>query len=57
MMPLKGRVLMCGGVVEHFPIIAELLRERIDGEVFVPPRPQLTGAYGAALFAKELDEC
>ncbi len=55
MMPLKGRILMCGGVVEHFPIIAELLRERIDGEVIVPPRPQLTGAYGAALFAKELD--
>ena len=56
MMPIKGTVLMCGGVVEYFPIIAELLRERVDGEVIVPPRPQLNGAYGAALFAMEMDQ-
>lgn len=54
MAPIEGTVLMCGGVVEYFPIIAELLKERINGEVFVPPRPQLTGAYGAALFAREM---
>ncbi len=54
MMPISGTVLMCGGVVEYFPIVAELLKERINGEVIVPPKPQLTGAYGAALFAKEM---
>ena len=55
MTPIKGTVLMCGGVVEYFPIIAELFKERINGNVIIPPRPQLTGAYGAALFAREMD--
>ena len=56
MAPIEGTVLMCGGVVEHFPIIAEIFKERINGEVIVPPRPQLTGAYGAALFAREMEQ-
>lgn len=55
MTPIEGTVLMCGGVVEYFPIIADLLQERIKGKVIVPPRPQLTGAYGAALFAREIE--
>ena len=55
MAPIEGTVLICGGVVEYFPVIAELLKERINGEVIVPPRPQLTGAYGAALFAREME--
>ncbi len=56
MTPIEGTILMCGGVVEYFPIIAELFEQRIKGKVVVPPRPQLTGAYGAALFAKEMDQ-
>ena len=52
MIPLSGTVLLCGGVVEYYPLIADLFRERISGEVIVPPDPQLTGAYGAALFAR-----
>ncbi len=55
MTPIEGTVLICGGVVEYFPIVAELLKERIKGNIFVPPRPQLTGAYGAALLARERD--
>ena len=52
MIPFEGRVLLCGGVVEYYPFIADLFKERISGEVIVPPHPQLTGAYGAALFAR-----
>lgn len=53
MVPLEGTILLCGGVVEHFPFIKNIFRERTSGEVIVPPNPQLTGAYGAALFARE----
>jgi predicted CoA-substrate-specific enzyme activase len=53
MIPFKGPVLMCGGVVTYFPFIADILSNRISGEVIVPRMPQLTGAYGAALFARD----
>lgn len=53
MAPLENRVLLCGGVVEYYPFIADLFKARISGEVIVPPHPQLTGAYGAALLALE----
>ncbi|MFC2014043.1 acyl-CoA dehydratase activase [Chloroflexota bacterium] len=53
MIPLADLVLLCGGVVEHNPIIMDIIRARISGEVIVAPHPQLTGAYGAALFACE----
>ncbi|RLB08437.1 MAG: 3-hydroxyacyl-ACP dehydratase, partial [Deltaproteobacteria bacterium] len=35
---------------------AELFEKRINGKVIVPPKPQLTGAYGAALFAREIGQ-
>jgi len=54
MIPLVDTVLLCGGVVEYFPIVADIFKARISGEVIVPPHPQLTGAYGAALFARQL---
>jgi predicted CoA-substrate-specific enzyme activase len=54
MFPLDGTVLLCGGVVEYFPIVVEIFKKRVTGDVIVPPHPQLTGAYGAALFAREL---
>jgi predicted CoA-substrate-specific enzyme activase len=54
MIPLADTVLLCGGVVEYFPVVADIFKARISGEVIVPPHPQLTGAYGAALFAREL---
>jgi predicted CoA-substrate-specific enzyme activase len=53
MIPLADTILLCGGVVAWFPIVAEIFREQVTGEVIVPPHPQLTGAFGAALFARE----
>ena len=53
MIPLADTIVLCGGVVAYFPIIADIFREQVTGEVIVPPYPQLTGAFGAALFARE----
>lgn len=53
MLPLTAPVVLCGGVVAHNHIIVDIFRERVSGDVIVPPHPQLTGAYGAALFARE----
>jgi predicted CoA-substrate-specific enzyme activase len=54
MVPLSDTTLLCGGVVAWFPIVAEIFREHVSGEVIVPPYPQLSGAFGAALFAREI---
>ncbi len=51
MAPLTGNVVLTGGVVAHNPTIAELLAERVEGQVVVAPHPQFTGALGAALLA------
>jgi len=51
--PMEGNVVMSGGVVGHNPYFVEMFRERIGKDIFVPPLPQLTGAFGAALYAKE----
>lgn len=53
--PLDGTVILTGGVVEHNPILAEALAERLKSSVLVPPHPQLTGAFGAALYSLEED--
>lgn len=52
--PLSGKVVATGGVVAHNPIVQEILSEAIGGEVLCPPKPQLSGALGAALYALEL---
>ena len=51
---LTGRVIMTGGVVAFNGIVAELLSARARVEVEIAPHPQEMGAFGAALFAKEL---
>ena len=51
--PLSGRIVMSGGVVAHNPFLVKLFEERVSREIFVPPLPQLTGAFGAALYAYE----
>jgi predicted CoA-substrate-specific enzyme activase len=51
---LTGRVIMTGGVVAFNGIVAELLSARSGVEVEVAPHPQEMGAFGAALFAREL---
>ena len=54
MLPLSATILLSGGVVEFNPIVADIFKERVKAEIIVPPHPQLTGALGAALFAREL---
>lgn len=51
--PLRGKIVATGGVVAHNPIVRELLSEAIGTHVLSPPDPQLSGALGAALYAKE----
>ncbi|GAB4276705.1 MAG: acyl-CoA dehydratase activase [Deferrisomatales bacterium] len=51
--PLGGFIVLSGGVVAAFPIVAELLAARTGGRVEVPPAPQYLGAFGAALVARE----
>lgn len=50
---LLGEVVLTGGVVAHNRILVEMLEEQLEIEISVPPFPQLTGAFGAALFALE----
>jgi predicted CoA-substrate-specific enzyme activase len=51
--PLSGSVVMSGGVVAHNPFLVKLFEESVGREIFVPPLPQFTGAFGAALYAFE----
>ncbi len=46
-------VVMSGGVVDHNPIVVEIMKDLSGGDVRVPMHPQLCGAVGAALYAKE----
>jgi len=54
--PLEGDIVMSGGVVAHNPFFVTMFEERLGQKIFVPPLPQLTGAFGAALFALETKE-
>lgn len=52
---LTGEVVLTGGVVAHHPVVVDLLAEACGSCIpLVPPEPQLIGALGAALFAREL---
>ncbi len=50
---VQGAMVLTGGVVAHNRVLADLLAESFATEAKVPPDPQLTGAFGAALFAME----
>jgi predicted CoA-substrate-specific enzyme activase len=50
---LSGKIIMTGGVVAHNPEIVRIASDLIKAEIFVPPMPQMTGALGAALIARE----
>jgi predicted CoA-substrate-specific enzyme activase len=52
--PLEGNIVMTGGVVAYNPFFVSMFEEKLRKKVFVPPLPQLTGAFGAALYALEL---
>ena len=51
--PLTGDVVMTGGVIAHNPYLGEMFEKKLNRKLFVPERPQLAGALGAALFALE----
>lgn len=53
MNPLEGNIVMTGGVVAHNPFLVRMFEKKLKREVFIPPLPQLTGAFGAALYAFE----
>jgi (R)-2-hydroxyacyl-CoA dehydratese activating ATPase len=48
---LTDTVVLTGGVIEHNPFLAEIIRENTDSPVQIPPHPQTIGALGAALYA------
>ncbi len=49
--PLDGDIVLTGGVVEHNPYIVDIFERTLGKPMKVPPKPQLTGAIGAALIA------
>ncbi|MBN2333866.1 MAG: ATPase [Deltaproteobacteria bacterium] len=51
---ITGKVVLTGGVVAYNPIIARMMAEMTEREVVVAPHPQVIGAYGAALTARNL---
>lgn len=51
--PMDSEIVMSGGVVAHNPYIVKMLEDRIEKKIAIPPLPQLTGAFGAALYSIE----
>lgn len=51
--PLEGNIVMTGGVVAYNPFLVKMFEKKLNREIFVPLLPQLTGAFGAALYALE----
>ena len=49
---LEGTIVMTGGVVAYNDVILKILAKSIGNKILAPPDPQLSGAVGAALFAK-----
>jgi predicted CoA-substrate-specific enzyme activase len=56
MADLQGMVVLTGGVVAFHPIVAEILERETGAEVKVPDEPQLIGALGAALVARDIQD-
>lgn len=50
--PIGRRVLFQGGVARNEAVLAAL-RSLLDRDVAVPPHPEVSGAFGAALVARE----
>lgn len=48
---LTDTVVVTGGVIEHNPFLAEIIKEHTQCPVHIPPHPQVIGALGAALYA------
>ncbi len=49
---LTGKVMMTGGVAKNSAVV-QALEERLEVAITVPPEPQIVGALGAALLARD----
>ncbi|MEM2329622.1 MAG: BadF/BadG/BcrA/BcrD ATPase family protein, partial [Candidatus Jordarchaeales archaeon] len=49
---VKGVVMMSGGVAKNKGLV-NILGEKLGEKIYVPDEPQIVGALGAALIAKE----
>jgi len=50
---LTGTIVITGGVVKYNDIILKILGKYLGNEIYTTPYPQLNGAIGAALIAKD----
>lgn len=50
---LKGPIVITGGVIEYNDIILKILGKYVGNDICTTPYPQLNGAIGAALIAKD----
>lgn len=48
---LTDTVVISGGVIQYNPFLADMIREHSSGPVHIPPKPQIVGALGAALYS------
>jgi predicted CoA-substrate-specific enzyme activase len=53
---IDGTLVMTGGVAAYNPVLVGLIGESFGREALVPPEPQFVGAFGAALFALDMDD-
>ncbi len=53
---LTDKIVMTGGVIEHNPFLMTLMQTHTSCPIVAPPKPQITGALGAALYALESSE-
>lgn len=49
----QGKLVISGGVVKYNKVIVDILERHLGKKISVAPYPQLTGAFGAALYAGE----
>lgn len=52
--PLDGNIVLTGGVVAHNPYMIRIFESMLEKEVHTPPKPQFTGAIGAALIGIDI---
>ena len=53
MSELEGNLVLTGGLIAYNSIIGVILKKEMGVKILIPPNPQLIGAIGAALFARE----
>lgn len=56
MVTIDDTVVLSGGAVATNPVLVDLFREKLDQDVVLPDYPQDTGALGAALYARNIQQ-